>query len=549
MTDYNETFLGDLSDDPNNPTSHEFFPGELVLFAGSNVVTGSTIGGGNPPGDRDFFTFEVPTGFTVSAIVLNAYQWGDGNQNVPAYGDSYFALTQGSSFPSLTDASPFLVSKLIDDYVTGGSEIGLDLLEPTVGVSSPAGKEGPGQLDPGVYSVWYQETGANTTYEFDIVLTPPVGANFGTIQFSPSDIQVNEGAGTFDITLTRTGGSDGGVSVVLRRTGGSAENLVDFSFQPVTAIFKNGETQKVFSYPIIDDALLEENETATFELTSPLGGVSLGTARTSTLTIVDNDQPLNFGTSQFNSNAVQVNEAAGTVDLTLTRTGGSDGAVSVVLSQTGGTAQSPSDLTFSPVTVNFGNGQAQQVVSVPIVNDSLVEGNETAIFALTDPTGGASLGTTTTSTLTITDNDQVIVSRGTNRSDRVVGGIENDSIFGLRGNDRLIGGDGNDRLFGGPGDDRLVGGNGNDFLNGGRGEDIVIGGEGSDNFVLRRRNGSDLIRDFQIDEDSLILQGNLRFEQLTITQNGNRAVISVGNDQLAVLRGDQAIQLTAAQFS
>ncbi len=70
MADCNEQFLGDLSDNFQDPTAHEFFPGELALFTGSNVVEGSTIGGGNPPGDRDFFTFEVPTGFKVKNSIL-----------------------------------------------------------------------------------------------------------------------------------------------------------------------------------------------------------------------------------------------------------------------------------------------------------------------------------------------------------------------------------------------------------------------------------------------------------------------------------------------
>lgn len=571
MTDYNETFLGDLSDQFNNPTNHEFYPGELVLFAGDNVVTGSTT---NSPLDRDFFTFEVPDGFTVSEINLSDYQWGNGDQSISNYGSSYFAIVSGSSFPSLTDDSTFQVSKLIDDYVTEASEVGQDLLESGVGTAAGAGSTGSGTLGPGVYSVWYQETQANTTYEFNIVLDAPADADFGAIQFSSSDIQVNEAAGTFDITLTRTGGSDGGVSVVLRRTGGSAENLVDFSFTPVTAIFEDGQTERVFSYPIINDSLVEGNETATFELTDAMGGVSLGSSSEATVTIVDDDAVPDFGAIQFSSSGIQVNEAAGTVDITLTRTGGSDGAVSVALNQTGGTAQNTVDFNFTPLTVAFADGETQRSISVAIVSDSLVESDETAIFALTNASGGASLGTPSQTTLTIIDDDKVFT--GTDGSDTLRGGVGDDRLLGKGGDDRLvgnqgndrlnggsdddrlIGNQGNDRLNGGSGDDRLVGNLGNDYLNGGSGDDYLdggvgtdtlIGGAGSDTFALRRNTGSDLIRGFQIDEDSLDLRGDLRFGLLTITESGNRAVIRVGGDQLAVLRGVEADQLTAAQFS
>ena len=111
--------------------------------------------------------------------------------------------------------------------------------------------------------------------------------------------------------------------------------------------------------------------------------------------------------SNLDSNAIQVNEAAGTADLTLTRTGGSTGAVSVVLNQTGGTAQQSVDYTIAtPLTVNFADGETQKVVKVAIANDTAVEGNETAVFGLTNPTGGAiSRATAVNTTLTIVDDD------------------------------------------------------------------------------------------------------------------------------------------------
>ena len=66
----------------------------------------------------------------------------------------------------------------------------------------------------------------------------------------------------------------------------------------------------------------------------------------------------------------------------------------------------PADYTAVSQTVTFANGDtANKTVSIPIVNDTSVEPNETVNLALSSPTGGATLGSPSTAVLTITDND------------------------------------------------------------------------------------------------------------------------------------------------
>ena len=112
------------------------------------------------------------------------------------------------------------------------------------------------------------------------------------------------------------------------------------------------------------------------------------------------------GTLQFSAATYSVAENGGTATITVTRTGGSAGAVGVSFATSNGTATAPSDYTAVSQTVSFGNGDtANKTVSIPIVNDTSVEPNETVNLALTSPTGGATLGSPNTAVLTITDND------------------------------------------------------------------------------------------------------------------------------------------------
>ena len=114
------------------------------------------------------------------------------------------------------------------------------------------------------------------------------------------------------------------------------------------------------------------------------------------------------GSLQFSAATFTVaeNVTGGNATITITRTGGSAGAVGVTFTTSNGTATAPGDYTAVTQTVTFANGDtANKTVPIPIVNDTLVEPNETINLALTSPTGGATLGSPNTAVLTITDND------------------------------------------------------------------------------------------------------------------------------------------------
>ena len=62
--------------------------------------------------------------------------------------------------------------------------------------------------------------------------------------------------------------------------------------QPGALLFGPGETNKVFTVPILPDGLLEPNETVNLVLGNPIGGVILGINQTATLTIINNTNSL-----------------------------------------------------------------------------------------------------------------------------------------------------------------------------------------------------------------------------------------------------------------
>ncbi|MEM9262337.1 MAG: calcium-binding protein, partial [Pseudomonadota bacterium] len=101
-------------------------------------------------------------------------------------------------------------------------------------------------------------------------------------------------------------------------------------------------------------------------------------------------------------------------------------------------------------------------------------------------------------------NDTLRAVAGENRLD---GGSDNDRLIGADGRDVLVGGTGNDNLSGGDARDELTGGDGNDRLNGDGGNDILTGGAGADLFIFSLNGGMDIITDYEVGVDRILLDG------------------------------------------
>ncbi len=118
---------------------------------------------------------------------------------------------------------------------------------------------------------------------------------------------------------------------------------------------------------------------------------------------------------QFSSANYTVSETAPHADIVVSRSGDTTNAATVSLttsdsagsqpcSLANGKASSRCDYTTTFGTVQFAAGQASKTLSIPIVDDSFAEGDETFTVSLSNGFG-TSLGAQTTATVTIKDNE------------------------------------------------------------------------------------------------------------------------------------------------
>lgn len=218
----------------------------------------------------------------------------------------------------------------------------------------------------------------------------------------------SESGGNFTVQVERTGGDDGAVSVDYATSNGSATVGSDYTATSGTLQFADNVdgTQNV-TIPILDDSADEADETLSFTLSNPTGGATLGNPTAATLTILDDENPTpQPGTLGFTATSFSANEISGNATISVSRSGGTDGAVSALYATSPGSAGAGTDYTPVNGTLSWANGEGgNKTFQVPVLDDTASDGNKTVNLLLQNPGGGANLGTSS-ATLTITDNEQ-----------------------------------------------------------------------------------------------------------------------------------------------
>jgi hypothetical protein len=227
----------------------------------------------------------------------------------------------------------------------------------------------------------------------------------GTLQFSSSTYSAEESDGALNITVSRTKGFDGLVSVQYLVNGTATLNQ-DYTGGSGSLTWSDGDnSDKSLNLKIIDDDEVEDTETLTLTLLNPTGEASLGNRDTATLSITDNDTATIAGTLQFDTATQTVTEGE-KVTLTVTRTGGSDGEVSVQYMTTGESTAISSDYTGGSGELTWADGEeAAQSFTIKVIDDEEVEETESIQITLVNPTGEATLVSPAQATVNITDND------------------------------------------------------------------------------------------------------------------------------------------------
>lgn len=220
----------------------------------------------------------------------------------------------------------------------------------------------------------------------------------GAVQFDKASIDVVEGD-TAQVLINRLDGTDGDITFKVTTSNGTAVSGTDYSAESTVKTLKDGEGSMLVTVATTKRAGVQGDRTVNLAITDVTGGAALGQIGQATLNIKD---AVERGTLGFSAASATVNEN-GSITLTINRTNGTDGEVSVRVKTVNGTALAGTDFTAVDQVVTFGAGQSSANVTVAAINRTGTQGSRDFDVQLSDATGGAVVGGTATVRVTVQD--------------------------------------------------------------------------------------------------------------------------------------------------
>ena len=177
---------------------------------------------------------------------------------------------------------------------------------------------------------------------------------------------------------------------------------------PTSVTFNAGDMSKTITFTATQDAEDDDGESVLLAFGILPDGVNPGTRNETTVSITDDDVPQ--VTVSFGQAAYTVAEG-GTQSVTVAVTLSADPERTVAIPITATPQDSASSADYSvPTSVTFNAGQMSQTITFTAAQDEVDDDGESVLLGFGTLPPAVSLGTTTQSTVSITDDDVAGVS-------------------------------------------------------------------------------------------------------------------------------------------
>jgi hypothetical protein len=260
---------------------HNFGKGIAMDSAGNAYVTGETEASDFPtttdafqmgPGSRvDGFVAKIGD-YAISGRVIDSSATGIAGVTVTLNGSRSDSTTTDAHgnfiFLNTTPGGNFTVTPFKTDFIFSPESTTVN------------------DLTSNQELIFIGTTTAGTPTPTPTATPTPTPATF---HFSAVSFSVNEGAGSIQIIVTRSGDTSSAAAIDYATIDGTANDRGDYTTAIGRLHFNAGETAKSFLVFITDDVFAEGNETINIAISNSSAGAQVGGYSTVVVTIVDND--------------------------------------------------------------------------------------------------------------------------------------------------------------------------------------------------------------------------------------------------------------------
>ena len=210
----------------------------------------------------------------------------------------------------------------------------------------------------------------------------------GQLLVSILDTTVPEGTGgvgQVSVFVQLSGVSASTIEVPYSTANGTARSGSDYTAQQGTLVFAPGVIRQELVIPVKADAAVEPDERFTVNLSNPENAV-LDAARTvASVVLLNDDLPVDAPALPVAD--LSVSENGGEVRLTVTLSAPASKPASVKYATQNGTARADSDYLAQSGMLSFAAGEIRKTITLRLLDDTVVEGDETFQVNFTDAIG------------------------------------------------------------------------------------------------------------------------------------------------------------------
>jgi VCBS repeat-containing protein len=204
------------------------------------------------------------------------------------------------------------------------------------------------------------------------------------LRFSSATYSVLENGGVATIRVGRSGNPHGACSVNFTTSDGTATAGLDYTATTGTIVFASGQRTKTFTVSVLDDLLIEGNETVNLTL-SGVTGASLSSPKTAVVTIIDNEGNSTPNLSVHDIAALEGNSGTTPFVFHVTLSPASTNIVTVLYATADDSALAGSDYVAQSGTLTFNPGEKDKTITVQVNGDTINEPNVDFFVDLSNP--------------------------------------------------------------------------------------------------------------------------------------------------------------------